>query len=87
MNTAKFLNEFAKQFSDSLPPPLKALHQEFEQQFHQGLKMAFEKLELVTREEFDVQTAQLTRAQETVRQLENRIAKLEMQGKEPSSTP
>ena len=79
MMTAKFLNEFAKQFSESLPPPLKTLRQEFEQQFHRGLKLAFEKLDLVTGEEFKIQTEVLARAREKARQLEGRLAKLEAQ--------
>ena len=77
MKSAKFLHDFSKQFSDNLPPPLNALRQEFEQQFYRGLSQVFEKMNLVTREEFDVQTEVLSRTREKVEQLEHILKKYE----------
>ena len=77
MNSTKFLNEFAKQFSESLPPGLQKMQKEFEGQFRYGLQLALEKLELVTREEFETQTKVLYQTRETVEALERRIAALE----------
>lgn len=77
MNTAKFLNDFAKQFSESLPPPLKELKSEFEKQFNQGLTLALSKMSLVTQEEFEVQTSVLARTRDKVEQLERRLIALE----------
>lgn len=70
MKSAKFLQDFAKQFSETLPPPLNSLRQEFEKQFYHGLAQAFEKMNLVSREEFDIQTEVLARTREKVEQLE-----------------
>lgn len=70
MKSAKFLHDFSKQFSSSLPPPLNTLREEFQQQFYRGLSQVFEKMNLVTREEFDIQTEVLSRAREKVEQLE-----------------
>lgn len=77
MEAAKFFNEFAKQFSDSLPPPLKELRSEFEKQLHEGLKLAFSKLSLVTREEFDIQTEVLARTRDKLLLLERRLSQME----------
>lgn len=77
MMTAKFLNQFVKQFSESLPPPLNALRQEFEKQFQRGLKLVLEKLELVSREEFDIQSQVLARTREKLQKLESRLQLLE----------
>lgn len=77
MDTSRFLNDFVKQCSESLPPPLKELRNEFEKQLHQGLKLALSKLTLVTREEFDIQTEVLARTREKVEQLERRLIELE----------
>jgi BMFP domain-containing protein YqiC len=78
MYSAKFLHEFSKQFSDSLPPPLKSLRQEFENQFYQGLSLVFEKMKLVSREEFDIQTELLARTRDKVEQLERKLVLLEL---------
>jgi len=77
MNTTNFLNDFVKQFSESLPPPLKGLKEEFEKQFQLGLNLAFAKLKLVTREEFDIQAEVLARTRAKVEALEERLTTLE----------
>jgi BMFP domain-containing protein YqiC len=77
MITAKFLKQFAQRLSESLPAPLKVLHSEFEKQVQAGLKAAFEKLDLVSREEFDVQTEVLARTRDKLQKLENRLQLLE----------
>jgi len=77
MKSAKFLHEFSKQFADALPPPLNSLRQEFEKQFYHGLCQVFEKMKLVTREEFDIQTELLARTRSKVEQLERKLDWLE----------
>ena len=77
METTTFLRNFAQKFSESLPPPLKELKGEFEKQFHEGLKIAFSKLTLVTREEFEIQTAVLSRTREKLQALEQRLSAIE----------
>jgi len=86
MNSAKFLKEFTQKFSESLPPPLKLMRQEFERQFYRGLTLALEKLKLVTREEFDVQTEVLARTREKLENLEAKLTALERQHALPNSS-
>jgi ubiquinone biosynthesis accessory factor UbiK len=90
MFTAKFFQDFSKQFSESLPPPFQALRKEFEQQFYQGLLLAFTKMNIVTREEFDIQTLVLERTREKVLQLKQKLdvleSRLSEQGLNPTAT-
>jgi len=45
----------------------------------------FSRVDLVTREEFDVQTKLLTRSREQIDALESRVAELEAKAAEPNS--
>lgn len=73
----KMAHDMAKQFVDSLPPGLKALNKEIEQQMHQFLQGWFNKMSLVTREEFDTQTQVLAKTRQKLEQLEVALAELE----------
>jgi BMFP domain-containing protein YqiC len=75
----KFLNEFPKQFSEHLPSVLGDIKSEFELQLRNALKLALEQLNLVTREEFEVQKAVLEKTRERLTYLEDKIATLERQ--------
>ncbi len=86
MFTAKFFQDFSKQFSESLPPPLQALRKEFEEHFSRGLVLAFSKMNLVTREQFDIQAKVLERTREKLEQLEQKLAELE-KNLEPNRDP
>ncbi|MER2604009.1 MAG: accessory factor UbiK family protein, partial [Candidatus Competibacter phosphatis] len=55
---------------------------EMEKNLHAALQAAFAKLDLVTREEFDVQQAVLARTRAKLETLEKQVAELE--GKAPS---
>lgn len=77
----KFAENMAKQFVDSLPPGVKAFQQEVENRLKQFLQQSFNKMDLVTREEFDIQTqvlaktrAKLTALEETVQALEKQLS-------------
>ena len=52
---------------------------DFEKNVRALLSSSFAKLDLVTREEFDVQRAVLLRSREKITQLETRLAELERQ--------
>jgi len=73
----KSLNEFVKQFSDSLPPALQDLKSEFEEQFRAGISRALQKMDLVDRQEFDVQVQLLVKLEAKVAELEKKIFLLE----------
>ncbi len=60
-----------------MPPGLAALKNDLEQNFKAVLQSGLAKLDLVTRQEFDVQAAVLRRSRERLEELEARIAALE----------
>ncbi|MEW6165043.1 MAG: accessory factor UbiK family protein [Pseudomonadota bacterium] len=57
---------------------------DIEQNLKAGVTSMLGKLDLVTREEFDVQTEVLARTREKLTQLEARLAELEKQQREPA---
>jgi ubiquinone biosynthesis accessory factor UbiK len=65
--------QFFKQFSRALP----GLPQDLEKNLRAATNAAFARLDLVTREEFDVQAAVLARTRAKVEALEARVAALE----------
>ena len=58
-------------------PGLAALGDDLEQNFKAVLQGGLAKLDLVTRQEFDIQAAVLRRSRERLEELEKRIAALE----------
>jgi BMFP domain-containing protein YqiC len=60
---------------------------DIEKNVHALLMQGFSKLDLITREEFDVQTQVLARARQQLTALEARIAELEAQSNTNSSQP
>ncbi len=75
--TLKSLNEFALQFSHSLPPLFHDIKSEFEEQFRLGLALALQKLDLVTRQELDIQIEVLAKTRNKVEALEQKVAEFE----------
>ncbi|MFC3095406.1 accessory factor UbiK family protein [Alteromonas sediminis] len=73
----KKLEEIAKQISDSIPPGVKNMAEEVEGKVKQVLQSQLSKLDLVTREEFDVQTQVLIRTREKLEAMEKRLDELE----------
>ncbi len=75
----KKLEEIARQIADSVPPGVKNMAEEAERKIKQVLQAQLSKLDLVTREEFDIQTQVLIRTREKLEAMESRIAALEAQ--------
>lgn len=73
----KSLDELARKLAEAVPPGLAALGKDLEQNFKAVLQGGLAKLELVTRQEFDIQAAVLRRSRERLEELEKRIAALE----------
>ena len=73
----KSLDELARKLAEAVPPGLAALGNDLEQNFKAVLQGGLAKLDLVTRQEFDVQAAVLRRSRERLEELEKRIAALE----------
>jgi len=71
------INQFIKQFNQAFVPGAQALGDEVQMQVRSALTSALQKMNLVTREEFDTQQAVLTRSREKLDNLEQQIAELE----------
>lgn len=78
----RFIDDLARRLATALPPGLTALRQDLETNFRSVLQAGLARLDLPTREEFEVQTAVLKRTREKLEQLEARLAALET-GKPP----
>jgi len=73
----KLLDDLARKLADAVPPGLKALKADLERNFRAMLQTALGKLDLVTREEFDVQAGVLSRTRQKLEELSQRLAELE----------
>lgn len=73
----KNLDDLARKLSDLVPPGLKDARADLEQNFKATLQAGLGRLDLVTREEFDVQRAVLLRTREKLDALERALAVLE----------
>jgi len=74
---SKNLEDLAARLSAVLPPGLKTLRGELEDNFRAVLRANLEKWDLVSRERFDAQAAVLARTQKKLAALEQRLAALE----------
>jgi hypothetical protein len=83
----KALDDLAHRLSELLPPGLEGARGDLEKNFRAALHSGFSKLDLVTREEFDVQRAVLLRTREKLSLLERMLgdleARLDAQGNPP----
>jgi len=77
MLNTKFIDDLARQISDSIPSGVKGLQQDLEKNIHTLLQGTFAKLDLVTREEFDTQSQVLLRTREKLEQLEKIVSGME----------
>lgn len=73
------IDDIARRLAEAVPGVLGNLRHDLELNFRQVLQGAFGKLELTTREEFQVQVRVLERALRQVESLEARVAALEAQ--------
>ena len=71
------LDELARRLSTLVPPGLREGREELQQNFKSVLQAGLGKLDLVTREEFEVQREVLAQARRKLAELEARVAELE----------
>ena len=71
------LDELARELVDAVPRNVRALGDDLERNFRSLLQAGLGKMDLVTREEFDLQVAVLARTREKLEALEMRLAELE----------
>lgn len=73
----KKIEQIAKQVHDSLPKSVKEFGDDIDKKIRLTLQNQLAKLDVVNREDFEVQTQVLLRSREKLAQLEKRIAELE----------
>jgi ubiquinone biosynthesis accessory factor UbiK len=71
------LDELAKRLADAVPESVRNLGRDLEGNFKAVLQAQLSKLDLVSRQEFDVQAALLARTQAALSALETRLKDLE----------
>jgi BMFP domain-containing protein YqiC len=73
----KSIEDLARKLAEALPEGLRSMRDDVEESFRSVLKAGLGKLDLVTREEFEVQEAVLARTREKLEALEKRLKELE----------
>ena len=73
----KAIDDIANRLANAIPPGFNALREDIEKNFRAILQSAFGKMDLVTREEFEVQKAVLAKTRNKLETLEAQVAALE----------
>jgi len=71
------IDDLARRLSDLVPPGLRESREELQATFKSALQAGLAKLDLVTREEFEVQRAVLLKTREKLDALETAVRELE----------
>ena len=75
------LNDLTRKITSLLPENVQQMQDDLESNIHTLLQNALSKMNLVTREEFDVQTALLERTREKLEKLEQLLDELEQKNR------
>ena len=83
----KFIDDLSQRLHAALPEGVRVLQQDVDRNLRAAVQAALNRLDLVTREEFEVQAKVLARTRAQVDALNQRVARLEAQllGKTPPS--
>lgn len=71
------IDELARRLAESVPQGLRSVKDDLENNFRSVLSSGLSKLDLVTREEFEVQEAVLARTRQKLEALEERLQSME----------
>ena len=71
------IEELAKKLADAVPDSIRTIRSDLEDSFRSVLQTGLNKMDLVTREDFEVQEAVLQRTREKLEALEKRLEELE----------
>jgi len=80
----KILDDLSNRVSQLLPPTARNFGQDLEKNLRAAVNAAFAKLDLVTREEFEIQSGVLQRTRERLVELEQRVATMEREANTPT---
>lgn len=86
MLNPKFIDELTRRIVDSLPEGIVQLQSDVRKNIRAVIAATLERMDLVTRQEFDVQVGVLTRTREKLAELEEKVAKLESKAPRSQST-
>ena len=75
--SSESIEGLARKLADAVPEGLKTVREDLEKNFRSVLQGGLSKLDLVTREEFEVQEAVLARTRQKLEALEAKVADLE----------
>jgi len=73
----KAIDDIASRLAGAIPPGLNNLKEDLEKTFHAILQGALGKLDLVTREEFEVQKLVLAKSRSKLEDMEKRVTEME----------
>ena len=73
----KAIDDIASRLAGAIPPGLNNLKEDLEKTFHAILQGALGKLDLVTREEFEVQKLVLAKTRSKLEDMEKRVTEME----------
>ncbi len=74
MIDAKFVDDLVRKISEAIPPGLKEFETEAKKQIRGILEAGFAKMDLVSREEFDIQVKVLEKTRAKIDLLEKQLA-------------
>lgn len=74
------IDNLAKRLVEAVPEGLRSVREDLERSFRGVLRSSLSRLDLVTREEFEVQEAVLKKTREKLEALEQRLAEYEERG-------
>lgn len=77
MDNTNQLDDLAKKLTEFMPASLQKIQTDIEKNMRGGLESGLKKMNLVTREEFEIQGAVLLRTREKLEALEKVVKKLE----------
>lgn len=78
MDKPKPIDDLAKKLTGFLPDSMHQIQSDIEKNMRAGLESGLRKMNLVSREEFDIQSAVLIRTREKLEALEKIVAELEI---------
>ncbi|MDH5455705.1 MAG: accessory factor UbiK family protein [Gammaproteobacteria bacterium] len=71
------IEDIARKLAETVPEGLRAVREDLENNFRSVLRASLARLDLVTRDEFEVQEAVLAKTREKLERLEARLEELE----------
>jgi ubiquinone biosynthesis accessory factor UbiK len=83
MFDSKSIDDIANRLANAIPPNFNHFKEDAEKNFHAILQSALARLDLVSREEFEVQKAVLAKTRQKLEALEERVAEMEQKMLKP----